>query len=192
MGKVQNAHALHLLADAHAVAAEDALVGVPDDGGGGVVLFIDGAGILKADLPHAELERQVLEAALAAFFAGGAVPAVGGEHQLQDHPPVLEELGGVGADAHPVPGLHGAGGVDLAPLVLHHAHAARAVDRQLRIVAEGGHLDAGLPDHRQNVFLPVEGDALAVDIHDSLCHGLSPPSPDRWRRRGSCSHRRRS
>ena len=32
IGKVQNAHALHLLAHPDAVAAEDALVGIPDDG----------------------------------------------------------------------------------------------------------------------------------------------------------------
>ena len=193
VGEVQDAHALHLLAHPHTVAAQDALVGIPDDGRRGVVLLIDRPGILEADVPHAEPQGQVLEAAAAALLAGGAVPAVGGQHQLQDHPPVLQEPGGVGADHHAVPGLHGAGGVDLAPLVLHHAHPAGAVNRQFRIVAEGRHVDAGLPDHSQDVFLPVEGHPLAVDVHNSLCHG-SPLLTCwlRWRRTGSCSRRRRS
>ena len=163
-------HFVHLFAHAHAVAAEDALVGVPDDGGRGMVFFVVGTGVLEPDLPHAELQRQVLQVALAALFAGGAVPAVGGQQQLQDHPAVLQKPGGIGADPHAVPGLHGAGGVDLAPLVLHHAHPAGAEGGQLGIVAEGGHVDACLANDRQNVFLPVERHPLAVDIHDSLCH----------------------
>jgi len=57
IGKVQNAHALHLFAHAHAVAAEDALVRIAQHSGRGVVDFIALARILKADTTHAELLR---------------------------------------------------------------------------------------------------------------------------------------
>ena len=98
---------------------------------------------------------------------------MGCQQQLQDHPPVLQQLGGVGADLHAVPGLHGAGRIQLAGLyVLHHAHTAGAVDRQLGIAAEGGDVDTGLADHRQHVFLPVERHPLAVNDHNTLGHGL--------------------
>ena len=58
---------------------------------------------------------------------------------------------------------------------------------------QAGHIDAGLPDHSQDVFLPVEGHPLAVNVHNSLCHGtpLLTYWP-RWRRRDNWSHRRRS
>ena len=89
VGEVQDTHALHLLAHPDAVAAEDALVGIPDDGRRGGVDLIVGPGVLEADVPHAEAQGQLLQAAAAILFAGGAVPAVRGQHQLQDHPPVL-------------------------------------------------------------------------------------------------------
>lgn len=60
-----------------------------------------------------------------------------------------------------------------SPLILHHAHPAGTKGGQLGIVAEGWHIDTGFSDDCQNVLLPVEGYALAVDIHDSLCHGLT-------------------
>ena len=86
----------------------------------------------------------------------------------------LQQAGGVGADLQPVARLHGAGGVDLAGLhVLDDAHAARAVDGELGIVAEGGHVDSGLPDDGQDVLLAVERHAQPVDNHCSLGHDLT-------------------
>ena len=88
-GKVQDALALFLLADPDAVAAEDALIGVTEDGVAGVVHLIAGAGIRKANMPHTEALGQLLQTAVAALGAVGAVAIVGGQEQLQDHAPVL-------------------------------------------------------------------------------------------------------
>ena len=177
VGIVQDALALELLAHPDAVAAEDALVGVPENGQTGVILLIALPGVREPDPADAEALGQGLQAAVAAFGAGGAAAVVGGQHQLQDHPPVPQQPGGVGADLQPVPRLHGAGGVDLAGFhVFHDAHAARAVDRKLGIVAEGGHVDARLADHGEDVLLPVERHPLAVYDHDSLGHGHTSSS----------------
>ena len=58
--KVQNTHPLHFLAGANAVAAEDTFIGVADNGGRGVILFINWPRIRKTNLPHAELQSQLL------------------------------------------------------------------------------------------------------------------------------------
>ena len=63
---------------------------------------------------------------------------------------------------------------------------------QFGIVAEGRHLDAGLANNGQNILLTVERHANAVNVHNSLSHALKPPLPAEWRRRDSCSGRRRS
>ena len=87
---------------------------------------------------------------------------------------MLQQAGGVRADFQPVARLHGAGGVDLAGFhVLDDAHAARAVDGELGIIAEGGHVNSGLPDDGQDVLLAVERHAQPVDNHCSLGHDLT-------------------
>ena len=58
--KVQNTHPLHFLAGANAVAAEDTFIGVADNGGRGGILFINWPRIRKTNLPHAELQSQLL------------------------------------------------------------------------------------------------------------------------------------
>ncbi len=68
-------------------------------------------------------------------------------------------------------GLHGAGGVDLAPLVLHHAHPAGTVNRQFRIIAEGGHTRCRPSGSQPGRFSPRRRHPLAVNVHNSLCHG---------------------
>ena len=179
IGKVQDAHALDLLARAHAVAAEDALVRVAHDRGAGGIEREMLARILKPDAAHTEAQRQPPQLARAGLFANGAVTVVRGEQKLDDHPAVFEQPGGVRLDGEPVARLHGAGGVDAAPIVLHNAHTARAVNGEIGVVAQRRHVDARLADNGENVFLPVERDALAVDIHDSLCHIFTPPESRR-------------
>ena len=88
-GKVQNALPLLFLTDTDAVATEDALVGVTEDGVAGVVHFVAGAGVGEADVTHAEPLGQLLQAAVAALGAARAAAVVGGEKQLQDHAAVL-------------------------------------------------------------------------------------------------------
>ena len=177
--EVDDVHALDLLARAHAVAAEDALVRVAHDRGAGGVEREMLARILKPDAAHAEAQRQPPQLTCAGLFANGAVAVMRGEQKLDDHPAVFEQPGGVRLDGEPVARLHGAGGVDAAPVVLHDAHTARAVNGEIGVIAQRRHVDARLADNGENVFLPVERDALAVDIHDSLCHIFTPPESRR-------------
>ena len=177
--KVDDVHALDLLARAHAVAAEDALVWVAHDRGAGGIEREMLARILKPDAAHTEAQRQPPQLARAGLFANGTVTVVRGKQKLDDHPAVFEQPGSVRLDGEPVARLHGAGGVDAAPVVLHDAHTARAVNGEIGVVAQRRHIDARLADNGENVFLPVERDALAVDIHDSLCHIFTPPESRR-------------
>ena len=198
-GKVQDAHALHLLAHAHAVAAEDALVVVHLHGGGGLVLRDVLARILEVDMVDAEAHRHLLQAAGAVLFAGGAVAAVGREHQLKDHAAVFEKARRVRADAQTVFWLGRAGSRDLARVeVLHHAHAACAVNGEVGMEAEIRHLHACLAADVQYRCFLVEFHTDVVHVHD-VSHRSPPPgwhrrdrprcrysilrtSPDRWRR----------
>ena len=87
--KVQDTLALLFLADPDAVAAENALIGVAEDGVAGVVHLVAGAGVREADMAHAEALGQLLQAAVAALGAVGTVTVMGGQEQLQDHTPML-------------------------------------------------------------------------------------------------------
>ena len=177
--EVDDVHALDLLAGAHAVAAENALVRIAHDRGAGGIERELLARVLKPDAAHAEAKRQPPQLARAGLFAHRTVAVVRGEQKLDDHPAVFEQTRRVGLDGEPVARLHGAGGVDAALIVLDDAHTARAVNGEIGVVAQRRHVDARLADDGENVFLPVERDALAVDIHDSLCHIFTPPESRR-------------
>ena len=179
--KVQDAHALHLLAHAHAVAAENALVIVDLHGGRGVVLGNVLARVAEADMVDAEAHCHLAQAAGAALFAHGAVAAVGREHQLQDHAAVFEQTRGVRADAQAVFRLGRARGRDLAGVkVFDHAHTARAINGEIGMEAEVRHLYACLAAHIQHRRFLVKFHADVVHVHD-ISHRSPPPE---WRRRG--------
>lgn len=166
---------LGLVAHPDTVAAQDTLGGVPHNGPGGVVqglLLLQGT---EPDVPQTKAAGQLLKAALAALFTQGAVPAVGGEQQLQDHAAVLVELRGMGADAHTMLGRGGAGSHHAAPLVLHHAHPARAVDGEVGIIAEGGQLDSRLAHQSENIGFLVKFYPDPVNKH--ILRHLHPPQP---------------
>ena len=175
-GKAQIADALHLVADAHTVAAEDALVEVHRDGGTGEVHLDVLARIVEADVVDAEADRHLLQTAGAVLLAGGAVTAVRGEQQLDDHAAVLEQPRRVGADVQLVFRRHGAGRVDLSgALLLDHAHTARAVNGQIGMEAEVGDLNAGLAADLEHVGFVVIFHADVVHVHNALRHRAPPP-----------------
>ena len=58
--EVDGSHMLDLVAHADAVAAEDAFVHIPDNGGRGVVDLVIGPVVLKADIVKAEPAGQGL------------------------------------------------------------------------------------------------------------------------------------
>ena len=176
VSEVQNAHALQFVAHAHAVAAENALARIADDRGACLIQRIMRTGVFKRDIRHAEAQRQFLQSAVAAFFAGGAAAAMGREHQRKNHPAVLEQPLGVRADTQTVARLHGAGGVDFTGLfVFYHAHTACAEGRKLGVIAERRHVDSGLADDREDVLFSVKRHANTVDVHFTFCHTFNPP-----------------
>ena len=65
--------------------------------------------------------------------------------------------------------------VDLALFVLDDAHTAGAEGGQLRIVAEGGHIDAGLANQLQNILFALDEHRDLIDQHYVLIHGLFLP-----------------
>ena len=124
VGKVDGAHILYLVAHTHAVPAENALVLVPDDADRGLVQLGLGCGVGKAYAVNTEAHGQILELAGAVVAAGGAVPAVVGEEQLQNHLAVLAQPLGVGADVHPaLGGVEQAASMPRGVSTMHMRHA---------------------------------------------------------------------
>ena len=169
VGEAQDTDALDLRADADTVAAEDALVGIADDGGGGEVHLHLLAVVVETDIVDAVLVGQLLQGALAVLVAGGAVAAVGGQQQLDDELAVLAQALGVGVDDHAVPGLLGAGGEAAAAVVLDGAQTAGAEDGELGLVAQGGDLDTGLADDGQQIFLIGKFNFFTVNRNKAHC-----------------------
>src|SRR5699024_8565781 len=135
--KVYGAHIHNLIADANTVAAENAFAQISCDRCRGIVDLRLCLGVFKSDMAYAVAAGQLLELTCAVLIAGGAVAAVGREQELQYHFSVFSDLGSVGVYLHAVSRHRGAGGLNVSPLVFDDAHAAGAVGRKLRVVAEG-------------------------------------------------------
>ena len=160
---VPHAHALDLVADLDAAHALDALVLHPDHGigvvVGGLAQIVDiaagGQVIVVAEL---------LELAVSAAGAGGALDVVLAQQQLQVDPAGLTDPGRVGVDHHAVPDHVVAGGDETGlALHLHHADAAGADLVDVLQVAQGGDVDAGLPGRLQNGVIGRYRDGFVVD-----------------------------
>ena len=121
--------------------------------------------IWKTDVVQLQPGGELLQAAGLVFLTDGAVPAVRRQQQLQDHPSVMLQPWRVCFDDHAVFGRSGAGSDQAAPLVLHHTHAARAVNGKIGIIAQGGNVDAHAVDHLENVLFLVKIRPDAVDNH---------------------------
>ncbi len=91
----------------------------------------------------AVLEGHVLQLALAAGVADGAVERVVAEQELQRGLAGLRYFGGLGCNDHAFGDRRGAGGLQLGHLFdADDAHAAGGLQRQARVVAERGDVDA--------------------------------------------------
>ena len=112
---------------------------------------------------HAQPPREPLQFAGRALGAGGAALLVVGQDQLQGDLPHLADLFGVGADLQARLRRRRTTGHDAASFDVHQAQPAGAVDAQLRMVAEGGDVDAGLAGHVQEIALAVDGHRDVVD-----------------------------
>ena len=131
-------------AHAHAAVAEDAARAVEVDDGRPLLLFAVVLGLGVEAVGRAVLEGHVLQLALAAGVADGAVERMVAEQQLQGGLAGLGDLGGLGLDDHAFGDRGGAGGLELRHLLdADDAHAAGGLQREAGVVTEGGDLDAG-------------------------------------------------
>ena len=99
---------------------------------------------------------------------------MGSQKQFQNHPPVVLKAGGIGPNDHPILGRGGAGGDQVAALILHHAHPAGAIDGQIGIITEGGNMDSYAVDDLEDVFFLVKVCPYAVNYHIFSHFVLSP------------------
>jgi len=130
-------HPLDFRAHTDAAPAENALVRVADHAGRGQVFLVVLALAREVPVANAHGVDEALELAVAVALAGVAVFRVVVDEQLDDIPPGLSDLLGVRVDLHAVGHRVAAGGHEvLHPFDLHDAHAARAFDGELRMVAQ--------------------------------------------------------
>lgn len=131
-------------AHADAAVAEDAARAVEVDHGRPLLLFAMVLGFGVEGVRRTVLEGHVLQLALAAGVADGAVERMVAEQELQRGFAGLGDLRGLGGDVHALGDRGGAGGLELGHLLdAHHAHAAGSLQREIGVVTEGGNLDAG-------------------------------------------------
>jgi hypothetical protein len=137
----------HLLGEAHAAVAEDAALAVDRHERAELERLAEVAlGLDEARAAGTPTERDVLQRALAALVAHGAVERVVHEQELDDR--VLRLLHAIraGDHHHAVLDSRRAGGLELRDaLDLHEAHAARANGlAELRLVTEHRDLDVAV------------------------------------------------
>ncbi len=127
---------------------------------------------------RAVLEGHVLQFALAAGVAHRAVQRMVGEQQLEHRLARLLDLVALGSDHHAFGDRRGARGLQLGHLLdFHQAHAAGALQRQSRVIAERRHFDAralaGFNEQRPR----GNGEFLAVDSKGYISHDKTAYSP---------------
>ena len=168
--RADRADLLHIAADGHAAAAQDALVRVADDGRGEIIQRIMDVFALEAVLVHAQLLRQILKLAVLAAHAGEALALVVGEDQLQHGSARLAHLRGVRLDDHALGYGHHAGRRQRTRADVHHAHAAGADLVDVLEPAEGRDLDTGSMRRLENGGAFLHGNRHTVDSQMNHCH----------------------
>ena len=163
VGEVDRADALDFGADAHAVAAEHALVRVADERRGGEVDRVVLLHGFEADVLDAELVGDALQGAVLVAGAGRAFAVVVGEQEFHADLAHVADLLGVRVDDHAGRGGGGAGRHDALAFDEDEAETACAVDAQFGVVAEGRDLDPGFADDFEEVALVGERDFPSVD-----------------------------
>ena len=182
--EIDRLDSLQLAAYADAVTTEDAFVRIPYNRRGAEIQRHLLLVVLEAHMHDTETLCQRLKIAVSAFFTGQTVSAVRRQQKLNDQLAVLAKPFRIGADHHSVPGLLGTGSKHSSPIILNHAQSARAKRRQLRVIAEGGDIDARFSDDCKKIFLVGKFDFSAVNRYNSH---LIPPMPQyKSRRTHSC------
>ena len=172
VGKVDGIDPLNIGAHSHAVSAENALVGVADDRRRAEVYRLLLLCVFKTDCGNAQSVCQILQVTFPALDAGGAVPVMSRQQQLQNQLPVFHKPGGVGVDHHAVLGTLGAGGKGLSGVGFHGAEPTGTINGKLGVVAERGNVDPCLTDHGEYIRLVGKLDPPIINHHISHCNSL--------------------
>ena len=161
-------------AHADAAVAEDAARAVEVDDRRPLLLFAVVLGLGVEAVGGAILEGHVLQLALAAGIADGAVERMVAEQQLQRGFAGLGDLGRLGLDDHALGDRRSAGGLELGHLLdADDAHAAGGLQREAGVVTEGGDLDAGGLAGLDEQGACGGGDFVAVYGKGYVCHLVS-------------------
>ena len=169
---------LNLGAHSYALAAENALRGVTDDGRRRVVDRLLAVVICKANIGDVVALCVLLQLALAGLVTGGTLRAVACKQELYYHLAVLAQLCGVRAHDHAVSGDNGTCSLYAAALVFDNAQAAAAVYRQTFAVAEVGDINVILLSNFKDIASIFKFAAYAVYNH--TLHIVKPPLLHAW------------
>jgi hypothetical protein len=171
-------------ADACAAVAKDAAWTVVEDGGGPLLLVAVSLGVDHKALAGTVLECHVLQFALAAGVADGAVERVIAEEEFDGGFARLGDLGRFGGKYLAFCDGGGAGGLELGDLLLaDDAHAAGGLKAEAGVVAEGGDFDAGFAACLNEQSPCGSGQLFAIDCECNVCHWWLCPAV-LWCRRG--------
>jgi len=121
--------------------------------------------MLESDFVDPELLRDGLKAASAALRADGAFLIVVREQKLYYHLAYQLDLLSLGFYRHSFLGLGRTRRKESAPLDVHKAHAAGAVNADVRMIAESRKLRARLAYQFEKITLSLYGDIRAVYDH---------------------------
>ena len=176
LDSADRADLLHLTAGSQAAAAQDALVGIADDGGREVVQRVLDVRAGEVVLVHAQLLGELLQLTVLAADAGEALTLVVGQDQLQHGLAGRADSGGVGLDHHALADGHHAGSGQGAGAHVHHTHTAGADLVDVLEVAQGGNMDVGLAGSFQDGGTGRNADLHAINRNVKHIHVCLSPS----------------
>ena len=169
--------ALDVAHEAHAPRAEDAAVAVEHQRRAEVDIGLHALAVesaarkLHAALVRPECVRKILERALAALVAHGAVEGVVDQQQLEHAGARRHDIGRACGDDHAVAADRGARRLQLRHLLdFDDADTARAVDADARVIAVVRNLDAALDGGLQHRPAFLNFDRPAVDCQRDGVH----------------------
>ena len=156
MSEVDSSDPLDLIAEAHAIPAQHALVRIAHQRDRREVQFGELMHGFETHFADAQLAGDVLKLASGALGTGRALLVMVGQQQLNRYLPYLANLFRLRAHLQARFGRSRAGALDAAALDIHQAEAASPIDAEVRMIAERRQVDARFANQLQQIALAVE------------------------------------
>ena len=162
-------------ADPHAAVAKYAARAIEIHHGRPLLLVLVVLGLHEFGLGRSIRESHILQFAFAARVAYRAIERMIAEQHLEHRFASLANFLIIGGDGHGFADDRGAGGLQLRHFLdLHQAHAASALQREIGVIAKGGHFDADRLAGLDEQGAGGRGNFLAVDreayFFGCVCH----------------------